>query len=50
MVGNVASLLHLAGYAQSRNVALEIFTNARVPSRGELFDLVNEGVVYFTPF
>jgi RHS repeat-associated protein len=43
-------LRDLAGYANSRGVPLEIFTNAAAPTRGELFNLIQQGRVILTPF
>ena len=43
-------LRDLAGYASSRGAPLEIFTNAAAPTRGELFNLIQQGRVILTPF
>ena len=42
-------LRDLAAYAQSRGATLEIFTNAPVPLRGEIADLIAIGVVSIRP-
>lgn len=42
-------LRDLSSYAQSRNVPLEIFTNAPPPTRGELARLIEQNRVILTP-
>jgi len=39
----------LAAHAQNRGVALEIFTNGRVPRRGRLADLIGSEDVIVVP-
>lgn len=42
-------LRDLVGYAQGQSVPLEIFTNASLPSSGELFNWIQSGQVVISP-